>query len=256
MTWVLDQLEVAKERGTKLDVRCNIRQAMEWFVLATKDVSEATVRNCWVATKILTPVQMHELETGIKRGNREASIAASAIARVTSEQMDELTNLLAKLGTSLAAEPDKPVEMADAFDLLDMEAEREVTEPPAIGARLADESANDEELSEDLPGDCQEGIIALVDEGDIDEMEPPRVISLRQAKDVCNQLYAFVSENAVDVARARTQESINYMRHIDIVRAAIHRMTVTTSHRQSNITTFCRALDPPTARQGMIEDSE
>ena len=209
-----------------------------------------------MATKILTPVQMHELETGIKRGNREASIAASAIAGVTSEQMDELTNLLAKLGTSLAAEPDKPVEMADAFDLLDMEAEREVTEPPAIGARLADESANDEELSEDLPGDCQEGIIALVDEGDIDEMEPPRVISLRQAKDVCNQLYAFVSENAVEVARAGTQESIDYMRHIDIVRAAIHRMTVTTSHRQSNITTFCRALDPPTARQGMIEDSE
>ncbi len=66
----------------------------------------------------------------------------------------------------------------------------------------------------------------------------------------------FVSENAVEVARTGTQESIDYMRHIDIVRAAIYRMTVTARHRQSNITAFNRALDPLTARQGMIDDSE
>ena len=81
MSWILEQLS-ATRAGQPPEIRCNIRQAMEWFILALKGVSAETVRNCWVATKILTPAQMNELETGIRHNNRPAETRVRGLAGV------------------------------------------------------------------------------------------------------------------------------------------------------------------------------
>eukprot|EP00873_Tetraselmis_striata_P007508 jgi/Tetstr1/427772/TSEL_017890.t1 len=89
MAWILDQLRNTPEGETPM-LRCTIRQAIEWFVAAlNKDVSDAFVRNCWVAVKIWTPTrQMEDLRTG-----EEAVDLDEEEADATAECMIELADV-------------------------------------------------------------------------------------------------------------------------------------------------------------------
>lgn len=60
------------------------------------------------------------------------------------QDFDELSELLAKMGTNLARDGCNEIQMVDPVDLIDMELEREVFDPP--------EDAEDVEDSEDSEG--------------------------------------------------------------------------------------------------------
>lgn len=131
MSWILNQLNNTP-RGQKPMLRCNIRQSMEWFMAALMEVTPATVVNCWVASKILTPAQMHDLETGLRHNGRAASSEGLGnSSSVPPAVLSDLADMLSKLSTKLSADPNNPVRMADAIDILDMPMEREVFDPPA-----------------------------------------------------------------------------------------------------------------------------
>ncbi len=119
MRWILKQLAcVGKDASEPLEIRCNVRQAMEWFVAATHEVSPDTVKNCWAVTKILTPAQTELLETGVRHNNRNLDTRRMAIAGVTPAEIDELYEVLANAGKGLSADECNPIKMADPLDLL------------------------------------------------------------------------------------------------------------------------------------------
>jgi hypothetical protein len=106
------------------------RQAVEWFMAALKSVSCHTVKNGWVACKILTMHQILELETGERHNYMSESNAATATFGVSKQAIDELSAMLSKLGKSLAQNGHDVVKMIETVDLIDTELEREVFDPP------------------------------------------------------------------------------------------------------------------------------
>ena len=97
---------------------------------ALKSVSSDTVRNCWIACKILTLHQMQDLETGERHNSRSKVTATAATAGVSTQDIEDLSSMLAKLGRSLSRDAHGCVHMIEAADLIDMELEREVFDPP------------------------------------------------------------------------------------------------------------------------------
>ena len=62
-TTISSQRKLATRLAAPYQVLCICRQGVEWFMAALESVSSYTVRNCWIACKILTLHQMQDLET-------------------------------------------------------------------------------------------------------------------------------------------------------------------------------------------------
>ncbi len=75
---------------------------MEWLITSLEAIPLHTVSNCWIACKILTLNQMHELEIGVRHGYMDDLTRAQATAGVSLEIIDELSYLLTNHGMSLA----------------------------------------------------------------------------------------------------------------------------------------------------------
>ncbi len=140
---------------------------------ALKSVPCHTVKNCWVACKILTMQQMLELETGDRHNYRSKSNAAAAAGGVSQQDIDELSAMLSKLGKSLAQDGHDAVKMIEAVDLIDMELERDVFDPPSGEVDMSEE---DDEPMGVL--DSEEHAIILREVGDVDDKEPPPPLTL------------------------------------------------------------------------------
>jgi len=200
---------------------------------AIKSVPCHTVKNCWVACKILTMQQMLELETGERHNYRSKSNATVATAGVSKQDIDELSAMLSKLGKSLAQDGHDAVKMIEAVDLIDMELEREVFDPPSGEVDMNEE---DDEPMRVL--ESEEHAITLREAGDVDDKEPPPPLTLIQAKDMSERLFAFVSDNCALVTQAGTRMHADYVDMADTLRFAIQRMSTSNNTRQTSISEF------------------
>ena len=207
---------------------------------AMKSVHSHTVKNCWIACKILTLPQMQELESGERHNNRTKSIVTDAVAGVSSQEIEELSSMLSKLGKCLSQEKSKVVSMVDAVDLIDMELEREVFDPPATGDGVIDPDSDNEgdegAAMEVLTG--EEHGIDTFEEGDVDEKDPTPTITLAQAKDMSEKLIAFVSEHCALVKQAGTKLNADYMDMADTLRFTIQRMSSSRNTRKTSISEY------------------
>ena len=75
--------------------------------------------------------QILELETRERHNYRSKSNAAGGTTRVSKQDIDELAAMLSNLGKSLAQDGHDAVKMIEVVDLIDMELEREVFDPPS-----------------------------------------------------------------------------------------------------------------------------
>ena len=207
---------------------------MEWFITSLKAIPPHTVTNCWVACKILTLNQIHDLETGIRHGYRDDLTRAQATAGVSQEVIDELSSLLMNLGKSLAVDKNNPLQMIEAVDLLDLEAEREVFDMCGPGDEIEDEE--DEVALPMLEG--ENNVINLIEVGEVDEQEPMPTLSLAQAKQYSERLFNFVSENNPLIMQSGTSRSADYVSMADSLRFAINRMSISNNTRQTSISEF------------------
>ena len=207
---------------------------MEWFITSLKAIPPHTVANCWVACKILTLNQMHDLETGIRHGYRDDLTRAQATAGVSQAVIDELSSLLMNLGKSLAVDKNNPLQMIEAVDLLDLEAEREVFDMCGPGDEIEDEE--DEVALPMLEG--ENNVINLIEVGEVDEQEPMPTLSLAQAKQYSERLFNFVSENNPLIMQSGTSRSADYVSMADSLRFAINRMSISNNTRQTSISEF------------------
>jgi hypothetical protein len=235
MAWVLSQLNIAKETGSRPDIRCNIRQAIEWFMAAIKAVPDYTVKNCWAACKIMPLEHQQELETGVRHNNRPANTLARARAGVPADQIEELSQLLSQLSTGLSNDDSHKVSMVEAVDLLDLEFERECFDTPGI---FDEDDGEDGEECDDLVLGNEYGTIDVVVEGDTNDADPPPMLTLAQARDVSDRLFAFVTANTEHIERAGQSMGYDYVGVADTLRFAISRMQTTSSARQSSISEF------------------
>ena len=262
MSWILEQLAKTPD-GTRPQLRANVRQAMEWFMMALVETSVDVVKNCWVATKILTPAMNQELATGLRHNNRVArdESLANPKACVPESVIDELSTMLTNLGKSLSTDPNQPVAMIDAVDMLDLPMEREVFDPPVLSAEEVDaqEAAAQETPDESASGNdavdpVDPNMIALEDV-DVDDLEPSsKPVTLEEGRAAVETLFAFLTENAEGVERA-TPSGFNALFSVDTVRFALQRMCTSAATRQQSIRRyFRRAAAPPPSTEDV--DSE
>lgn len=213
---------------------------MEWLITALKAVPPHTVSNCWIACKILTLEQMHDLEVGMRRNNRDSNTRTQATAGVSQEVIDELSSLLSNLGKSLAVNKNTPIPMLEAVELLDMELEREVFEHHSIVIGDLEDGDSNVEEDEDEPSmlEGETNGIKLCEVGQVDDKEPSPTLSLAQAKDMTEKLFNFVSENNLLIIQAGTSRSADYVSMADTLRFAIQRMNISKATRQTSISEF------------------
>ncbi len=76
-----------------------------------KCVPPHTVANYWIACKILSLEQMHDLEVGVRRNERNCLTSSHATTGVLQEVIDDLSSLLAILGKSLVVDKNHPIPM-------------------------------------------------------------------------------------------------------------------------------------------------
>lgn len=245
MSWVLQQLGDAKERQVPAMVKCTIRQAMEWFMFAVNQCTPEAVRNCWIATKILTPAQMEDLATGVRHNNRVAfnESRANVNASVSDVLLDELNGMLSALSVGLAADVSKPVRMVDAVDLLDMPLEREVFEPPAQAAADTDEPEETVDEIEHTEDD-NVAMVPLDMDVDVDEMEPERAPTLQEVRGLVEKVFLFVTENAERVNASVMVRDYNSLFAVDILREGLAAMHTSNRTRQASV----REFFPPAPR--------
>ena len=184
-----------------------------------------------MATKILTPAHMDELETGLRHNNRPAETRVRGLAGVALADIDELSSLLDRLGVALSTDPSTPIPMIGPFDLLDMEVEMQVIDDDREAEE--EQEIEIEEMDEDSPP-----IIALHETGDVDDAEPQPVLTLAEAKNSAERLFQFVTENLDFLRQSGSSSSADYFEMMDTVRYAIQRMTQTSNTRQASITQF------------------
>jgi hypothetical protein len=182
---------------------------------------------------------MQDLETGQRHNSRSRVTATAATAGVSPQDIEDLSSMLAKLGRSLSRDAHGCVQMIEAEDLIDMELEREVFDPPTTEI---DTSEQDQENDDDDGHmgvlESEENAISIWEGGDVDEKDPPPLLTLSQAKDVSEKLFAFVSENCALVKQAGTRMHADYVDMADTIRFAIQRMSKSTNTRQASISEF------------------
>jgi hypothetical protein len=235
MAWILQQLaawEKTKESApsSKPLINSTVRQAIEWFMIALGQLPKASVHNCWVACKILTPVQMVVLSTGIRHNNRAArSEMATSTASVSNVVCQELSDMLSQMGKSLAVDKSQPVRMAEAVDVLNLTQERAVFDSDealldevdradhATGVDSADDPMDEEGMEVEVGGDS----IPIDEDVDVDEKEPEKIMSLDEARIKVDRLYAFVAENSVLVDQALSTRACSGVFMADSLRVAL-----------------------------------
>lgn len=245
MCWVLDQLR-STPAGKTPNVKCDVRQAMEWFVAALHQVPAEAIRNCWLATKILSPSQtleLRDLSSGVRHNGRPAhnESRSNPSACVPDDLLQELSGLLSELSFKLASSPDASVPMCDVMDTLDLPIERQVFDPPHMNSVEDDDEADGEE-DDDAAEPRQRALLDI----DIDEQEPERVMTIADAKIAAAKLFAFVSENGAAFNRivgtkTRTTNGVLLM---DAIREGVDRMVVTTQTRQATLGELFRSSGP------------
>jgi len=148
-----------------------------------------TNKNCWVKKKILSPAQVEDLSTGIRRNNR---MAVDEFSGLPSDIVDSLSKMLKNMGKKLAL-PNRPlVDMASVCDLLDMAKERVVEEPPIVDVVEGDGAEVEQEGEEVVDDDLND---ALGNEIEVDDIEPLAPFSIREARVYASRLFKFVTIN-------------------------------------------------------------
>ena len=240
MSWILDVLAKTPQ-GTPPKLRANVRQAMEWFMMALVEVSPEAVKNCWISTKILTPGMNHSLETGVRHNNRAARSESSANPKacVPDAVIDELSAMLSNIGKKISVDPKNPVEMVNAVDILDMPMEREVFDPPALtSAQLAEESSVVDDAAPAAPDDEVDDNIIELDDVDANDLEPSsKPVTSEEARASVETLFTFLTEN-VDGIRRSTPEDFNALYSVDTMRLALQRMCTSAATRQQSLTAY------------------
>ena len=254
MAWILEQLAKTPD-GARPQLRANVRQAMEWFMMALVETSPEVVKNCWVTTKILTPAMNQELATGVRHNNRAARDESSANPKacVPESVIDELSSMLTNLGKSLSSNPDQPVAMVDVVDMLDLPLEREVFDPPAmideevVGEELAVEETPNESASANEDMDQPDPNMIALEDVDVDDLEPSsKPVTLEEGRAAVETLFAFLTENAEGVERA-TPSGFNALFSVDTVRFALQRMCTSAATRQQSIKRYFSRVAPQAA---------
>lgn len=248
MSWILDEL-ASTAPGEKPRVKCNIRQAIEWFMSALGMVSPSTIRNCWIKTQILTPTQAQDLATGERHNRRMAynESASNPNACVPESVIEELADLLANLGKGLSVDPQVPVQMLEAVELLDLPMERVVTDPPETvfnqDSGATDGSQDDIEETEDPTlGSSYPGELIDMDDTDLNDLEPDTPhVTLQKAREAAETLYTFVSLNHDLIDKAAAARDFNSLLKADTMRYALQRMHTTVSTRQASLFEFFNA---------------
>ena len=159
---------------------------------------------------------MQDLETGERHNYMSNNTAAAATAGVSQQDIEDLSTLLSRLGRSLTQEGHNSVQMVDDVDLIDMELEREVLDPPALD--MVDMSEEEQVEEDEEPMGLLEGeehAITLREDGDVDDRDPPPSLTLSQAKEVSENLFAFVSEHCALVTQAGTSMHDDYVAMAD-----------------------------------------
>ena len=236
MSWILDVLNNLKP-GEKPVLRCSIRQGIEWFMFSLKSIPPHVVKNCWIKTKILTPAQMEELRTGICHNDR---VAANERGGLPADIVDDLSTLLQNLGKKISVGTVQ-VKMATAVELLDLPAER-VTEAPPVLTEEPEESATAEEAEE---ATVEGQLIEMSNDIDVDEIEPPPPMSLKEAREAAHRLLEFVTINKDHVKRAGPSNKRDYVHDVDVLSQALAQMNVTSKTRQTSMMAFAVAIPRP-----------
>jgi hypothetical protein len=107
--------------------------------------------------------------------------------------------MLSTLGKLLAKDGHDVVKMVNAVDLIDMELEGEVFNPPGEELDINEAGlAPMRVLESELPA------ITFREAGDVDDKDPPPLLTLFQFKDMSERLFAFASDNSALVTQAGT----------------------------------------------------
>ena len=177
-------------------------------------------------TKILSPTQAEDLRSGVRRNNRVASDEASGLP---SHIVDELSDMLKKMGQRMALPDHPPVQMASLNELLDIVEERVIEEPPAVEviANVGDEVEVDHD-GEDVQDDFESEV-------EVNDVEPPPPLSLCEAREYANRLFEFVTISKDFIKRAGTSSSRDYPRDLDVLSQALANVRETSSTRQTSL---------------------
>ncbi len=130
--------------------------------------------------------------------------------------------------------------MIEAVDLIDMELEKEVFHPPATEGGMIEQDCDNEDDEEAMRVvlTCEEHGIDTFEDGDVDEKDPKPIITLAQAKDMSEKLFAFVGENCALVKQDGTKLCADYVGMADTLRFTIQRMSASRNTRQTSISEY------------------
>ncbi len=126
ITWVLRPI-ADTPIGVTPQLKCNVRQDMEWLMESVRQVPTETVKNCWIKTRILSPAQYADLSTGVRHNNR---LACDERVGLPASIIDNLSALLMDMGKKVS-NTSVSFAMASLVDLVDMHSERDVFETPS-----------------------------------------------------------------------------------------------------------------------------
>jgi hypothetical protein len=163
-----------------------------------------------------------------------------AVAGVSHQEIEELSAMLLNLGKRLSQRNNHAISMIEAVDLIDMELEREVFDPPATEGGMIEQDCDyedDEKAMRVLT--CEEHDMDTFEDGDVDDKDPKPTITLAQAKALSEKLFAFVNENCALVKQANTKlNNADYVDMADILRFTIQRMSSSRNTRQTSISEY------------------
>jgi len=145
--------------------------------------------------------------------------------------------MLLNLGKCMSQRNNHAISMIEAVVLIDMELEREVFGPHAIEGGMIEQDCDYEDDEEAMRGlTCEEHGIDTFEDGDVDDKDPKPTITLAQAKDMSEKLFAFFGENCALVKQASSSKlNADYVDMADTLRLTIQRMSSSCTTRQTSI---------------------
>ena len=207
--YVLYMFFICRDPKYQCQLKCNVRQAMEWFMQSLREVPTETVKNCWIKTGILSPAQNANLSTGVRHNNR---VACDERVGLPTSIIDDLSALLMDMGKKVS-NTSVPIPMASLAELVDMHLEREVFE--TISSTLVGDVVGDDE-------DGDDGLLSQIDDDvDVDEIDPLPPFTLDEAKLAMERVYEFVYIHKPFVQRAGRSNLRDYAKDADALRDAL-----------------------------------
>jgi len=167
----LDEPEVDPKK-----IIVNAKQGCIWFAKAWAEVSEQTVRNCWVKADVLPDTVAAEFKNMDERTRGTSARGAS-----TATAAAELSTLFGSLQVmERSANMDDPLAEMDEIDELERETEADVDTIEELRAAV---------------GSAEESVAATGEEEEEEEEEAAEPIGLTRARHAAEALYNFVLEN-------------------------------------------------------------